>query len=92
MENFTLNHSLSTDSFEYSPTQASMSKIGGSSQNKNVPNGGFPPIYLCDELIEDSKINKDDENKKREYETHKTSVSIKSILEKRRDITPFIET
>lgn len=57
-----------------------MTNSGGSS---NKPNGGFPPIYLCKTQVSDMKIRQDDKTK-REYETHKTTVSIKSILEKRR--------
>lgn len=56
---------------------------GGNSND--FPNGGFPPIYLCDK---NSIVA--DENKNREYSTVKTSVSIKDILSKRRDATPFI--
>lgn len=52
------------------------------------PNGGMPPIYICH-----SKQGNDDEKKdtsKREYTTHKSTVSIKSILEKRR-VVPFLK-
>jgi hypothetical protein len=50
------------------------------------PNGGFPPIYLCDSL----EINKDS-SKNREYVTHKSTVSISQIMEKRRTVTPFLK-
>lgn len=50
---------------------------------QNKPNGGFPPIYVCEKIPSQSRLV-EDELKKREYETHKTSISLKSILEKRR--------
>jgi len=50
----------------------------------NKPNGGFPPIYICKKQKDDMKLSKTDEKTKREYETHKTTISIKSILDKRR--------
>lgn len=55
----------------------------------DVPYGGFPPIFLCKsgaKTLEESGENK----KEREYSKHKTAVSIKDIMKKRRDITPFI--
>lgn len=52
----------------------------------DIPSGGFPPIYLCDNV----SVKNDIDNKNREYSTHKTSVSIKDILNKRRDIKPII--
>jgi hypothetical protein len=55
--------------------------------NTDIPTGGTPPIYLC-ESIKDNETN--DEQSKREYKTHKTAVSIKNILEKRRDVKPFL--
>ena len=58
----------------------------GGTTNNNMPTGGFPPIYLCekDEVVEDKDITK------REFKTHKTTISIKDIMKKRRDTTPFI--
>ena len=55
---------------------------GGS--NNNEPYGGFPPIYLCDTI----EIKED--NKNREYNKHKNAISIKQIMEKRKNITPFL--
>ena len=51
----------------------------------DVPFGGFPPIFLykTDVKVEDNK-------KEREYSKHKTSVSIKDIMQKRRNIQPLI--
>ncbi len=53
----------------------------------NEPNGGLPPIYICRTQKDDMLINKNDGKTKREYETHKTTISIKSILDKRRQNT-----
>jgi len=55
------------------------------------PTGGFPPIYVCKKGktkkdIMDNQVDK----KKREYSTSKTTVSIKDILEKRRQVKAFI--
>lgn len=61
---------------------------GGLKTDGSIPFGGFPPIYLCSR---DNTLA-DDENKNREYSTHKTAVSIKDIMKKRRDIVPFITT
>jgi hypothetical protein len=54
--------------------------------NKYKPNGGFPPIikYSKAEQIVSEK------NKNREFKSNKDAVSIKDIMEKRREITPFI--
>ena len=58
-----------------------------------IPNGGFPPIYICKEKVKKLKDNLPDneEASKREYKTHKTSVSIKKIMEQRRNVNPFIK-
>lgn len=60
----------------------------------NEPNGGFLPIYVC-KVVDDAEILEQknrDEKAKREYETHNTSVSIKSLLEARRKNTTFVKT
>lgn len=57
------------------------------------PNGGFPPIYICNDKTKKVLNSESDEtinNTKREYTTHKSTVSIKSILEKRR-VIPFMK-
>jgi len=59
--------------------------IGGAS--KDFPTGGFPPIHLCDPT---KKEISDKDIKKREYVSHKTTVTMKEIMEKRRDVEPFI--
>jgi maltooligosyltrehalose synthase len=69
-------------------------KFNKTSDNKsniqaNIPTGGFPPIYQCSETDKDELID-DDKKKEREFQTHKTSVSIKNIMEKRRNVKPFI--
>ena len=50
------------------------------------PNGGFLPIYLCDteDTIKDAQP-------KREYKTHTTAISIKTLMEKRREKNPFVK-
>lgn len=85
-----VNHPLSTDSYEY-PDYANISLMGGSN-DENKPNGGFPPIYICNPKEEQEEKIDEDEKTKREFKSIKTAVSIKSILEKRRDKTPFIPT
>lgn len=55
----------------------------------NKPTGGFPPIYICPKTSTGEDI-KDDELRRREYSSHKSAVSIKNIMEKRRDVVPFI--
>lgn len=60
---------------------------GNVDESIDFPNGGFPPIYLC-ENIQQTIDEKD--NKNRQYSTHQSSVSIKDILNKRRDVTPLI--
>lgn len=59
-----------------------------------VPNGGFPPIYVCKDKIKrlKDKAHDEEEATKRQYKTHKTSVSIKKIMEQRRNVNPFIKT
>lgn len=58
--------------------------------NTDVPTGGFPPIFICDKKEPEKK----DENKNREMASRKlgtTGPSIKTIMQKRRDVTPFIQ-
>ena len=67
-------------------------KIGGSDQVHH-PTGGFPPIYECSDCISKEELveqNTHNDKKTREYESHKSSVSIKTIMDKRKEITPFI--
>ncbi len=50
------------------------------------PSGGFPPIIKCS--TEDIKII--EKSKNREFESVKNTISIKDIMEKRKNVTPFI--
>lgn len=52
------------------------------------PNGGLPPIYVCKPKKKEDEL----ETKIREHKTARTTLSIKSILQKRRDINPFVKT
>ncbi len=61
-----------------------INKVGGN--NINVPTGGFPPIYIC----EKEDVEEDKDITKREFKVHKTTISIKDIMKKRRDVKPFI--
>jgi len=61
---------------------------GGPKQDGSVPYGGFPPILLCNR----TNTSQESSDKNREYSTHKTAVSIKDIMQKRRNTTPFIPT
>lgn len=45
-------------------------------QNNRKPNGGFPPIYLCDRKKKDEM----EKSQNREYITTKKAVSIKDII------------
>lgn len=85
MRNHELESELSefTDSFNFS----NFNLIGGST-DKDVPTGGFPHIFLCKE--EDEEDKKQDK-KKQEYKSQINSVSIKDIMQKRRNIKPFIK-
>lgn len=58
--------------------------IGG---NKSRPSGSFPPIYICEK---ETKYNIIDNKKKREYKSHKSSISIQQIMKERRNVKPFI--
>lgn len=80
------NYPLDTDSMTQDNQDQNKELKGGQQSGSNRPTGGFPPIYLCD----DNMDNKTDSESKREYTTHKTAISIKDIMEKRRNITPMI--
>lgn len=58
-------------------------------KSSDVPNGGFPPIILCKPITREKE--KEELIKKRQFSMPKTTVSIKNILEKRRNIQPFIQ-
>ena len=71
------NHYLESES-----ESINIKQKGGSN---NEPYGGFPPIYVCE-----TKEIRDDENKNREYNKHKNAISIKQIMEQRKNIKPFL--
>lgn len=55
----------------------------------HMPHGGFPPIIP----IKKDKTSTDTQHKKeREYSSHKGSVSIKQIMENKKNIGRFIKT
>ena len=66
------------DSDSASDLNRKFKKINISSSN-NVPNGGFPPIIICNK--NDITVEK---NKNREFETIKNTVSILDIMKKRK--------
>lgn len=84
------NYPLDTESYSYdndSYTESQIFNLQGGNTDK--PNGGFPPIYICEKG--QTNVKKSEDNKTiREFTTHASTVSIKDILEKRRDIKPFI--
>jgi hypothetical protein len=67
---------------------------------QDIPTGGFPPIYMCTNVnkVDQDKTSDDDNTKdsdkntlKRGFDVTKGNiVSIQNILEKRRNIAPFI--
>ena len=93
IDNIFRNYSLSTDSYDMPETSYNL--IGGKVDSvDDFPSGGFPPIFICQKGKNDSDKQvdvKDDEQIKREYKTHKTSLSIRDLLERRRKTTPFIQ-
>lgn len=93
IDNIFRNYSLSTDSYDMPDTSYDL--IGGKvDSDDDFPSGGFPPIFICQKNKKDSEKQGDsneDEQIKREYKTHKTSLSIRDLLERRRKTTPFIK-
>ena len=81
------NHPLTDDEYIFKK-KIKNNQSGG---QLDKPTGGFPPIILCDKLKQKEMIDKSDEKVKREFKTNKNTVSIKSIMEKRRNIKPFIQ-
>lgn len=74
------NYSIDSDSPDFNLK-------GGNIEKR--PHGGFPPIIVCSEKEKKDLIEKE-EKKEREYSPVKASVSIKKIMEKRRNVKPFI--
>lgn len=87
-----MNHTIETDS-PLSIAQPVDRDIliggGGKGGSDDLPNGGFPPIILCDNVKEEEFTDSDD-IKVRQYNSHKNAVSIKQIMDKRKEVTPFI--
>lgn len=68
-------------------------QIAGGNENLE-PYGGFPPIYICKNIKSDDDIYmliKKNKKTQRGYETQKSSVNIKDIIEKRKNTKPFIK-
>ncbi len=89
------NYPLDTDSFDGDWLDKHNHDLFGGHDVKNFPSGGFPPIYICDRDYDRNRTSDDKEKNNidkiiKEYKTHKTAVSIKSLLEKKKETAPFI--
>ena len=86
LNNLAKNHVLSTD------TELTITDIpvmdGGNKIDITVPYGGFPPIYFYKD--ENVKSYVKDNKKQRAYIKQTDAVSIQDIMEKRKNIQPFI--
>ena len=76
------NYPLESDNVD------SFSMEGGQQEETDLPNGGFPPIYICAKN-DPAELFDDTQPAKREYSSHKTTISIKDIMEKRRKLRPI---
>lgn len=89
MQNNVLESDESDTIYNYTSRRSvNIRNLGGGANAK--PNGGFPPIVECDKEEAENFI-KLEEPKKREFKPIKSSVSIKKIMDKRREKTPFIK-
>jgi hypothetical protein len=82
------NSVLSDTTFIYPREYNKKSQLGG--ENINKPTGSFPPIY---EISQEQK-EKEEKDKNRGFATlkNKSSVSIKEIMQERREEKkPFLE-
>ncbi len=62
-----------------------------SKSNETVILGGMLPIFISQDKIKRLKDRKtDEEDKKPQYKSHKSSVSIKDIMSQRKSVNPFI--
>jgi hypothetical protein len=78
----------SSDSGKFSKSIESSQSGGDTSTLETLigkPTGGFPPIFKCTRI----EVQTKDETKDRGYATKSTAVSIKEIMQQRRDETPF---
>jgi hypothetical protein len=92
------NHELSEFSSPSTPTRnhfrdAMIVQAGGDLKNKkdmfkNTPTGCFPPIY---KIKKEDKEKEKTTDKTRAFAQLKTALSIKDIMESRRDTKPVIE-
>ena len=91
LKNFIKNYSIDDVESSTAEIAINIKKQVGGTNDINRPTGGFPPIYECSNCInqEEDITNKTDK-KAREYDSHKSSVSIKTIMNKRKEIVPFI--
>lgn len=66
---------------------------GGADVDNSKPNGGFPPLFECNSPTGDQEKDSEDK-KKREFQSknNKNLVSIHNILEKRRNVIPFLSS
>jgi hypothetical protein len=90
LNNLMTNYSIAPESPIASSrkTRLNGGKLSKIINTKNVPNGGFPPIYKCtNQNITD--IVKDTTNS-RLYSKHQQTVSIKDIITNRLNIEPFL--
>lgn len=90
IDNLMRNYPLESVTEEsISNLSSKLEQHGGNSQNK--PTGGFPPIYLRDKADSETRsLFNDEEKKTRQFSSHKNAVSIKDIMEQRKEATPFI--
>jgi hypothetical protein len=96
MKNYPLTYDDEADLMQYggngsNGSNGSNANDDDNEQSKNIPNGGFPPIYFCagNKTYEDL-LKEEKERKLRGYETHKKAVTIKAIMGKRRNVVPFV--
>jgi hypothetical protein len=87
--NEVMKNKLSETSFdsEYDYPSVDIFMKGGKSSN--VPTGGFPPLIICDKKEIKEEIKEEEKNKVRALETKKTAISIKEIMEERKNVTQF---
>ena len=88
--NMYFNHNLNSEESEdishlYSEDDTQYNAIGGAENNetsrtKDMPTGGFPPIFIVD----NAKEKPVDKNKLRQITTNKTTVSIRDILKSKK--------
>ena len=81
MVNHPLESPIGSDSYDNikEHTNNPLNLTGGAEDDSSdYPSGGFPPIFICDK--EKERKLQEEQSAKREYKTHKTTISIKKIL------------